>query len=110
MVGYVRGASILIATAIAAASLIAAGPAAADLSDDHFLELLNANGLGCGQGPITCPIGDSDVIRMGRAICRQMHGGNSKLSIAQAIIRAKPGLQPAQAVTLVSAAETAYCP
>jgi hypothetical protein len=105
----VRRFLIAIATA-AAAALLAAGPAAADASDDHFLELLNANGLGCGQGPLTCPVGDSDMIRIGHNICRQMHGGNSKLSIAQAIIRAKPGLQPAQAVTLVAAAEAAYCP
>jgi hypothetical protein len=110
MVAFVRGVLIVIATAVAAASLAAAGPAAADSNDDHFLELLNANGLGCGQEPITCPIGDGDMIRMGHTICRQLHGGNSKLSLAQAIIRAQPGLQPAQAVTLVSAAQTAYCP
>jgi hypothetical protein len=110
MVVDVRGVSILIATAMAAASVYAAAPAAADANDDHFLELLNANGLGCGQGPFTCPIGDSDMIRMGRTICRQMRGANSKLSITQAIIRAKPGIQPAQAVTLVAVAEAAYCP
>lgn len=110
MVAIVRGVFVVIATAVAAASLAVAGPATADSNDDHYLEILNANGLGCGQGPLACPIGDSDMIRMGHTICRQMHGGNSKLSIAQAIIRAKPGLQPAQAVALVSAAEAAYCP
>ena len=104
-----RAVLVLIATAMAAA-MLAAGPAAADASDDHFLELLNANGLGCGQGPFTCPIGDSDMIRMGRTICRQLRGANSKLSITQAIIRAKPGIQPAQAVTLVAVSEAAYCP
>jgi len=106
----VRGVFIVIATAVAAASLAVAGPARADSNDDSFLAVLNANGLGCGQGPITCPMGDDDVIRMGHTICRQLHGGNSQLSLAQAIIRAKPDVQPAQAVALVSAAKAAYCP
>ena len=109
MVTFVRRVLIAIVAATATA-LLAAGPAAADANDDHFLELLNANGLGCGQGPFACPIGDSDMIRMGRTICRQLRGANSKLSISQAIIRAKPGIQPAQAVTLVAVAEAAYCP
>jgi hypothetical protein len=109
MVTSVRAVFILIATTMAAA-MLAAGPAAADATDDHYLELLNANGLGCGQGPFACPIGDSDMIRIGHTICRQLHGGNSKLSLAQGIIRAQPGVQPAQAVTLVSAAQAAYCP
>ncbi|MGH3644687.1 MAG: DUF732 domain-containing protein [Mycobacterium sp.] len=39
-----------------------------------------------------------------------MHGGNSKLSIEQQIIRRKPNLQSTQAVVLVTAAEAAYCP
>lgn len=109
MVAFVRRVLTVIAAA-AVAALLAAGPAAADSSDDQYLEILNANGLGCGQGPLTCAVGDSDMIQIGHTICRQMRGGNSKLSIAQAIIRAKPELQPAQAVTLVSAAKAAYCP
>jgi hypothetical protein len=106
---FVRGVFVVIATA-AAVALLGAAPATADSSDDQYLEQLNANGLGCGQGAFSCVIGDSDMIRMGHAICRQVHGGNSQLSVAQAILRAKPGLQPAQAVKLVSAAMTAYCP
>jgi hypothetical protein len=105
----VRGVFVVIATA-AAAALLAAAPATADSTDDQFLGVLNANGLGCGQGAFTCAIGDSDMIRMGHAICRQVRGGNSELSVEQAILRAKPGLQPAQAVKLVSASEAAYCP
>jgi hypothetical protein len=33
----------------------AAAPAAADSSDDQFIKVLNANGLGCGQGPLRAP-------------------------------------------------------
>jgi hypothetical protein len=106
---FVRGVFVMIATA-AAVALLAAAPATADSNDNQYLEQLNANGLGCGQGAFPCSIGDSDMIRMGHEICRQVRGGNSKLSVEQAILQAKPGLQPAQAVKLVSAAVTAYCP
>jgi hypothetical protein len=106
---FVRGVFVVIATA-AAVALLAAAPATADSNDDQYLEQLNANGLGCGQGAFTCAIGDSDMIRMGHAICRQVRGGNSVLSVERAILRAKPGLQPAQAVKFVSASVTAYCP
>jgi hypothetical protein len=50
------------------------------------------------------------MVQVGHAICRQMHGGNSKLSIEQQIMRRKPMLEPTQAVVLVTAAEAAYCP
>jgi hypothetical protein len=109
MVDLVRGVFVVIATA-AAVAMLAAAPATADANDDQFIKVLNANGLGCGQGPFTCAIGDSDMISVGHSICRQVRGGNSELSVEQAILRAKPGLQPAQAVKLVSASEAAYCP
>ncbi|HXO51769.1 MAG TPA: DUF732 domain-containing protein [Mycobacterium sp.] len=101
--------SIVVATA---ASLAVAGPAAADTdaSDQSFLNLINASGLGCGQGPISCPTGDSDMIHIGRTICRQLTHGNSSLGVAQAILRQNPGAQPDMVVRLVAVAKTAYCP
>src|ERR1700709_1089822 len=104
MVDLVRGVFVVIATAVVAA-LLAATPATADSNDDQFIKVLNANGLGCGQGAFTCAIGDSDMVSVGHAICRQVRGGNSELSVEQAILRAKPGLQPAQALKLVPASE-----
>ena len=96
----------------AAASLAFACPAGADpaADDQAYLNLINANGLGCGQGPFNCPTGDSDMIQMGRAICRQLTHGNSSLAVSQAILRQKPGVQPDMAVRLVAVAKTAYCP
>jgi hypothetical protein len=99
--------SIVVATA---ASLAFAGVAGADTDDENYLNLINASGLGCGQGPFNCPTGDSDMIRIGRAICRQLTHGNSSLAVSQAIIRQKPGVQPDIVVRLVAAAKTAYCP
>ena len=99
--------SIVVATA---ASLAFAGPAGADAADENYLKLINSNGLGCGQGPFTCPTGDSDMIQIGHAICKQLTHGNSSLSVSQAILRQKPGVQPDMVVRLVAAAKTAYCP
>jgi hypothetical protein len=99
--------SIVAATAV---SLAFAGPAAADTADDTYLGLINGSGLGCGQGPFACPTGDSDMIQIGRAICRQLTHGNSSLAVSQAIIRQKPGVQPDIIVRLVAAAKMAYCP
>jgi len=93
-----------------AASLAFAGLAGADTDDENYLNLINASGLGCGQGPFDCPTGDSDMIQIGRAICRQLTHGNSSLAVSQAIIRRKPGVQPDMVVRLVAAAKTAYCP
>jgi hypothetical protein len=84
--------------------------AGADTTDDNYLNLINTNGLGCGQGPFACPNGDSDMIQVGRAICRQLTHGNSSLAVSQAIMRQKPGVQPDIVVRLVAAAKTAYCP
>jgi hypothetical protein len=94
----------------AAASLAFAGVAGANTEDDTYLNLINSSGLGCGQGPFACPTGDSDMIQIGRAICRQLTHGNSSLAVSQAIIRQKPGVQPDMVVRLVAAAKTAYCP
>jgi len=101
--------SIVIATA---ASLSFACPAGADTDadDQAYLNLINASGLGCGQGPFSCPTGDSDMIQIGRAICRQLTHGNSSLAVSQAILRQKPGVQPDMVVRLVAIAKTAYCP
>jgi len=96
--------------AAAAASLAFAGVAGANTEDDTYLNLINSSGLGCGQGPFACPTGDSDMIQIGRAICRQLTHGNSSLAVSQAIIRQKPGVQPDMVVRLVAAAKTAYCP
>jgi hypothetical protein len=109
MVPHVRGVfvSFVVATA---ASLVVAAAAGADTEDDTYLSLINANGLGCGQGPFACPNGDSDMIQIGRAICRQLTHGNSSLAVSQAILRQKPGVQPDMVVRLVATAKTAYCP
>jgi Protein of unknown function (DUF732) len=101
--------SIVIATA---ASLAFACPAGADTDaeDQAYLDLINANGLGCGQGPFACPTGNSDMVQIGRAICRQLTHGNSSLSVSQQILRQKPGVQPDMVVRLVAAAKSSYCP
>jgi hypothetical protein len=96
--------------AAAVASLFFAGPAAADPADDNYLTLINASGLGCGQGPIACPTGDADMIQVGRAICRQLTHGNSSIAVSQAIMRQRPGVQPDAIVRLVAIAKSAYCP
>ena len=102
---------LFVALVVAAAALLAsAGVAGADTEDDNYLNLINANGLGCGQGPFNCPTGDSDMIQIGRAICRQLTHGNSSMAVSQQILRQKPGVQPDKVVRLVAAAKTAYCP
>jgi Protein of unknown function (DUF732) len=105
----VQGVFVSIVVA-AAASLAFAGLAGADTNDDTYLNLINSSGLGCGQGPFDCPTGDSDMIQIGRAICRQLTHGNSSLAVSQAIIRQKPGVQPEMVVRLVAVAKSAYCP
>jgi hypothetical protein len=105
----VKGVFVSIVVA-AAASLALAGVAGADTEDDTYLNLINSSGLGCGQGPFACPTGDSDMIQIGRAICRQLTHGNSSLAVSKAIIRQNPGVQPDMIVRLVAAAKTAYCP
>jgi hypothetical protein len=110
MVTVMRGVLVAIMLAVSATSIVAAGPASADSNDDQYIQVLKASGLGCGQGAFECTTGDEDMIQIGHAICRQMHGANSQLSVVQAIMRQKPGLQAQQAVTLVSTAKAAYCP
>ena len=104
-----RGVFISIVVA-AAASLVFAGVARADTEDDNYLNLINTSGLGCGQGPFTCPTGDSDMVQIGRAICRQLTHGNSSLAVSKQILRQKPGVQPDVVARLVAIAKTAYCP
>ena len=96
--------------AAAAASLAFAGVARADTTDENYLNLINSSGLGCGQGPFECPTGDSDMIQIGRAICRQLTHGNSSLAVSQAILRQKPGVQPDTVARLVAISKAAYCP
>jgi hypothetical protein len=105
----VKGVFVSIVVA-AAASLAFVGVAGADTNDENYLNLINASGLGCGPGPFSCPTGDSDMIQIGRAICRQLTHGNSSMAVSQAIIRQKPGVQPDMVVRLVAVAKTAYCP
>jgi hypothetical protein len=105
----VKGVFVSIVVAVTA-SLALAGMAGADTNDDNYLSLINAGGLGCGQGPFACPNGDSDMIQIGHAICRQLTHGNSSLMVSQQILRQKPGVQPDMVVRLVAAAKTAYCP
>lgn len=95
--------------AVLAATLAFAGTASADAGDDQYMNLINAAGLGCGQGPFDCPNGDASMIAIGRSICKQLGRGNSTLSIEQLIMRQKPGMQPDAVVHLVTAAKTAYC-
>lgn len=111
-----RSVFVAIVVAVSALSVAAATPASAappDPTDQHYLEVLSANGLGCGQGAFDCGEGAEGadyMILVGHQICRQMHGGNSRLSIAQQILRQKPNLSSVQSVQLVSAAQAAYCP
>lgn len=110
-VTVVRTVKVAIAITLSAASIAAAAPAVADDNDQQYLQVLAANGLACGQGAFQCSEGDDTyMIKIGRSICRQMHAGNSKLSIAQQIIRRMPNIPPVQAGTLVSASAAAYCP
>jgi hypothetical protein len=95
--------------ACASVMLVVAGPARADGNDQQFLDLLKANNLACGQSAFDCPQGDASMIAVGHQICTQLKA-NSKRSIASLIAQNKPGIQPQQAVVLVMAAETAYCP
>jgi hypothetical protein len=102
---------VFVSCVAAAAALVAfAGVAGADTQDDNYLNMINSGGLGCGQGPFNCPTGDSDMIQIGRAICRQLTHGNSSLAVSQQILRQKPGVQPDTVVRLVAAAKAAYCP
>ena len=109
MVSLVRGVLIPIVAATAA-SLAFAGPASADAADDNSLTMIKAAELGCGQGPFECPTGDSDMIQIGRAICRQLTHGNSTLAVSQAIMRQKPGVPPETIARLVAISKSAYCP
>ena len=86
-----------------------AAPAHAEGNDQQFLDLLKANNLACGQTVFDCPEGDASMIAVGHQICTQLKA-NSKRSIASLIAKNRPGIQPQQAITLVVAAETAYCP
>ena len=89
--------------------LAVSGPARADGNDQQFLDVLKANNLACGQSAFDCPQGDASMIAVGHQICTQLKA-NSRRSIASLIAQNKPGIQPQQAVVLVMAAETAYCP
>src|SRR6185295_1392214 len=109
MVFPVRAVFVSIVVAVVA-SLAFVAMAGADTDDENYLKLINASGLGCGQGPFACPNGDSDMIQIGRAICRQLTHGNSSLMVSQQIMRQKPGVQPELVVRLVAAAKTVYCP
>jgi uncharacterized protein DUF732 len=90
--------------------LAVAGPARADSTDQHYLDLLKSSGLSCDQNVFDCPDGDASMISIGHQICRQLHGGNSARSLSSTIVRSRPSVQPDQAVKLVVAAQTAYCP
>src|SRR4029078_9084649 len=109
MVFPVRAVFVSIVLAVVA-SLAFVAVAGADTDDENYLKLINASGLGCGQGPFSCPTGDSDMIQIGRAHCRQITHMHSSLAVSQAIIGKKPGVQPDMVVRLVAIAKTAYCP
>lgn len=93
-----------------AVALPLAGPARADTGDQQYLDLLKSMGLSCDQNVFSCPDGDATLISFGRQICRQLHGGNSARSLSTMIVRSQPTVQTDQAVKLVAAAKTAYCP
>lgn len=99
-----------IVVVLAAGWLSVAPPAGADTNDQQYLELLKASGLSCDQAVLPCPAGDASMIAIGHSICRQLHGGNSVRSLGTQIVRSQPTVQPEQAVKLVVAAQTAYCP
>lgn len=102
--------SLAVMLICSAVSIAVASPARADANDQQYLEILKANDVSCGQTALDCPQGDESMIATARAICRQLHGGNSARSVGTAIVRSAPGVQPDQAAKLVGAAETAYCP
>jgi hypothetical protein len=95
--------------ACSSVTLAVAAPAHAEGNDQQFLDLLKANNLACGQTAFECPEGDASMIAVGHQICTQLKA-NSRRSIASLIAKNRPGIQPQQAITLVVAAETAYCP
>ena len=78
--------------------------------DQQYLDQLKADGLSCDQNVFDCPMGDESMISIGHQICRQLHGGNSARSLSSSIVRNRPSVQPDQAVKLIFAAQTAYCP
>ena len=100
---------VAVVVAFSSVMLAVPGPAHADGNDQQFLDLLKANSLACGQSVFDCPQGDASMIAVGHQICTQLKA-NSKRSIASLLAQNKPGLQPQQAVVLVMASETAYCP
>jgi hypothetical protein len=78
-------------------------------NDQRFLDILTVNRLGCGQGAFDCPDGDSDMIKIGHAICQELLSGTPEVSVEAQAIRHQAGFGRDQAVELVGAAEAAYC-
>jgi hypothetical protein len=101
---------LAIVVACSAVFLAVAGPARADSNDQQYLALLKTAGLSCEQAVFDCPQGDDSMISFGHQICRQLHAGNSARSLGSLIVRSRPSVQPDQAVKLVVASQTAYCP
>lgn len=97
----------LAAPLVAGAALIAStAVATADAKDDAFLAQMHKLGF-------TWPAGDdSDIVSMGHQICADRNAGKTPDAIAQDIhstLGAK-GITFADVTSMVSAAESNYCP
>lgn len=100
---WVRAAVPAIAGAALAVSTAIAG---ADATDDAFLAQMHKLGF-------TWPAGDdADIVSMGHQICSDRNAGQTPDQIAQDIHKTlgAKGITFADVTSMVSAAESAYCP
>ncbi|CAM4471359.1 hypothetical protein MB901379_02708 [Mycobacterium basiliense] len=99
-------ATLAIPVAVGAALVSGTVVAAADATDDTFLSQMRSLGF-------TWPAGDdSDIVAMGHQICADRMAGKTPDAIAQDIhttLGAK-GITFADVTSMVSAAESTYCP
>ena len=94
--------STLIAGA-AAAALMGAGTAAADVNDVAFIDTLASRGIGATNG------GDLTLIKWGMAVCVGIAAGDTPTQVAN-MIYAKTPLSGYDSNYFVGAAVAAYCP
>jgi hypothetical protein len=95
---------------LALVAMLLAAPAHANSGDQQYLDTLTTYQLGCRQGAFDCPDGDSTMIQMGHAICHELLGGRTEVSVAAQVMRTKAGFGRDQAIELISTAEQSYCP
>lgn len=99
-------AKLAVPVAMGAALVTGAATAFADSTDDAFLSKMHTLGF-------TWPAGDdSDIVSMGHQICADRNAGKTPDQIASDIhstLGAK-GITFADVTSMVSAAESTYCP